>query len=345
MVSRKPVPSNAMFDPAVPSHARTPPPYPDTSKKDPWPPTGADEDSVWASEPTQTPQQQRLGGSNSTSGFAPNDVPSSLRPGSSSGYVGIEDENNVWAEGNSHGNEQVPQVLLPGGNRNTGSNVGASTVTGPDPAHIPAVLQPAGGALKTETNPFKRKMIQHQEEARSKPQVSAAPVVAPIPTETFQALSLNDPNNNPWEPTVGGPAPPPPVPGFIGQQELEKDNIWDSAKPSRQPTPGPGPAMKTPELLSLSLPSEEDSAEWADVKRTMSDAPKLVTTEENEVLDDSHAWDDLGNLKANPASKPPPIPSKGASGSGDEWNMIDIDSRPGPPSRRSTWEDFGEEDN
>ncbi|KAK4228909.1 protein FAM63A [Podospora fimiseda] len=333
MVARKPVPVDATFDPAVPSQAPTPPN--NNSNADPWAATNAEEESIWGQHDAGNSQDARL---------TPNDIPSSLKPGAASGYGGFEEDENVWAQGNATtaggGIGQVPSVLLPGSSHsNTRIGLGERRPTEQHPILIPAVLQPAGGAYKQETNPFKRKMAQHQDEAaHNQPPVFDAPSIPPIPIASFQQLSVNDANNNPWEPTVRGPVPPP-VPGYVEENEAESDNIWDSAKPSRLPTPGPG--TKSPEILSL--PSEEGLAGWEDEKRT--DAPKLVTTEEDEVLGDSHAWDDLGSLKKDRSTaKPPSIPGKG-SGSGDEWNLIDMDPRPGPPSRKSTWENFGEEDN
>ncbi|KAK4166248.1 protein FAM63A [Cladorrhinum sp. PSN259] len=341
MVARKPVPLDATFDPAVPSQARTPPAS--QPQRDPWSPANTEEESIWGSE-TADARQQHLAGEHQSASLTTNDVPISLRPGATGGYSGLEDDKNVWDEPTGNGRSesrgglgQVPSILLPGsGHSTTGTDQragGERTATEQHGVLIPAVLQPAGGALKQETNPFKRKMTtRHQEEPPSLP---------PIPTEVFGQLSVSDGNNNPWEPPVAVGPVPPSVPGYVDQQEPERDNIWDSAKPSRQPTPGP--RSKSPEILSL--PSEEGSAGWEDEKRT--DAPKLITTEEHEVLGDSHAWDDIGSFnKGKATAKAPPIPGKGtASGSGDEWNMIDMDPRPGPPSRKSTWENFGGEDN
>ncbi|KAK3986620.1 protein FAM63A [Cladorrhinum sp. PSN332] len=339
MVARKPLPAEATFDPAVPSQARTP----DSQQPDPWSPANAEEESIWGSETANAPQQH-FAGEIQGARLRPNDVPSSLRPGAASGYGGLEDDENVWAEGDETGSGsgigQLPSILVPGSSHNTGNGSGERTSTEQHPVLIPAVLQPAGGAFRQETNPFKRKMAQHHDEVPSQPLVFDAPPVPPAPIASFQQLSVTDANSNPWEPTVGGPVPPPvppPVPGYVQEQDAERDNIWDSAKPSRLPTPAPG--SKSPEILSL--PSEEGSAGWEDEKRA--DAPKLVTTEEDEVLGDSHAWDDLGNpSKGKSVVKAPSIPGKG-TGSGDEWNLIDMDPRPGPPSRKSTWEDFDED--
>jgi hypothetical protein len=62
------------------------------------------------------------------------------------------------------------------------------------------------------------------------------------------------------------------------------------------------------------------------------------------MLGDAHAWDDLQTVdKGKGPAQPPPVPSKGATGA-EDWNLVNADSRPGPPSRQSSWENFKDDE-
>lgn len=311
MVTRKSLPGNAAVEQTVPS---------DSTMSDTRYELDASEDQIWAEERRNTPDQskQQTGPSG--------DIPNALRPGvpRPANYSSLETEENVWGE-------TVPSSAP--GHATGGSRPGGAAEVN----RVPTVLRPGGGAGRTETNPFKRKPS-----AASKPVQDSATTIPP--TTSFSQLSINDTGTNPWKPAVDDSrrhSPNPPAPNIL-DADAGRD-IWDSGKPSRQPTPA---AATSPALLSL--PSETGSAVWDDdePKRIPSPAAKIPVNED-EMLEGSHAWDDLGTLDKGKgsANRPPPIPSQGSGGRIDEWNLIDLEGPsgappPGPPSRQSTWENF-----
>jgi len=93
----------------------------------------------------------------------------------------------------------------------------------------------------------------------------------------------------------------------------------------------------------VSVPSEEGSAGWDEERSKATPSPLFSLPPPNEeVLEDSHAWDDLGNLdKGKAAVRVPPVSTEGSAGPIDDWNLIDVDGpSPAPPSRQDTWENF-----
>ncbi|SPQ20392.1 7320e82b-e416-44f5-9026-7648acdd7c2e [Thermothielavioides terrestris] len=141
------------------------------------------------------------------------------------------------------------------------------------------------------------------------------------------------------EGNVWAESDPPPAPRLL-DQEVAGDNVWASAKPSRQPTPKPTPA--SPALLSL--PSEEGSAGWEEEPKKQAISSTLIDTADEEVLDDTRTWDDLKPIdKGKSPAQLPPVLNKGAAGT-DDWNLIDVETQPRPLSRQSTWENFKDED-
>ncbi|KAK1778117.1 hypothetical protein QBC45DRAFT_393623 [Copromyces sp. CBS 386.78] len=274
------------------------------------------------------------------------------RQGASDGQAGIEDD-NIWADNNPEGNKsatggepgdigRVPTVLRPGGNAQP-SKSGATEAdkVGGDINRVPTVLRPGGSHGQPETNPFKKKMPgstpANEGEGTIPAQPAYSPPVPPVLFPSFSNLSISEgpeQSKNPWQPSPNhqedGPAQPL-IPDL--QQNHTGGDPWKSPTSSQQLTPGP--SMSPPTLLLL--PSDEDSAKWDEQR--LQKAPELLPpTTGEETLDDSHAWDDLGDLSRGRAPAKPPATTA------DDWNLIDIDTRPGPPSRRSTWEDFGDDD-
>lgn len=330
MVTRKPLPANATLDPAV----RREPSWSSAMN--------SEANMAWNDE---REGQQRQGASDGQAG----DVPRSLRPGQSiSDLSGIEDD-NVWADNSKSatGGEpgdigRVPTVLRPGGHAQPSRSGATETEkVGGDINRIPTVLRPGGSHGHPETNPFKKKMpgstpVDEREEPIPA-QPAYSPPVPPVLFPTFSNLSISEgseQSKSPWQPSPNhqgdGPAQPL-IPEL--QQNHTGGNPWRSPTPSQQPIPGPSASPPT----LLSLPSDEDPAKWDE--QSSQKAPELLPSTTGETLDDSHAWDDLGDL-ANRGS----VPTKPHASTGDDWNLIDVDTRPGPPSRRSTWEDFGDDD-
>jgi len=289
----------------------------------------SDLENIWGPE---THQQQ------ATPHPAPGTVPAALTPGTAgdSGYPAVEEE-DVWAEFGATNGEvnRVPTVLRPGGGRVGGVEPGAAD--GKDVLRVPTVLRPG---QRSETNPFKRSVSAG----------SSTPPVTFVPTASFSQLSVNESNINPWEPAVeekpqtSAPATlvpnaylPPSVP-----EEYTGNGVWDSAKPSRQATPGL--ASNSPALLSL--PSDTGSAGWEDESRKNSAPALALLTPAQEALqeriEDTGAWDDLGNVgKGKAPAKPVNAQNTGATSSGDDWNLIDVEIPPEPPkAQQSEWDKF-----
>jgi len=352
MVTRKPVPDNSAVPPSTIPHIQVEGPTP-TQHEAPEPWETFDSDAEDTDREHRTEQHHGTRQHSSPNG-TPDDVPAALRPGASSSprYQTLEDD-NVWVEserstasiGNESGSdiERIPSVLRPGsGGLKKQSDMGERKGTDDPFVTVPLVLRPGGGTAKPETNPFKRKLYANttgtnaeQGLDRSQAASSTAPPAPSIPLPSFSQLSLAEQSSNPWQPAVDDKRERTATPPISGMPEQDVGNdIWDSAKPSRQPTPAPG--SHSPALLSL--PSDEGSAGWEDESRKPSLPAPLIPAPDREVLEDSHAWDDLGNLdKGKTQAKPVAIVSAGSSGS-DDWNLIDVEAPPGPPPKQRAGE-------
>jgi ubiquitin carboxyl-terminal hydrolase MINDY-1/2 len=325
MVTRKPLPQNATIDPA--SQVRM---QPVRQQSDP--------ENVWGANAQQQQQQQQHQQQDALAP-APDAVPAALRPGSatSSKYSDLEEE-NVWADSGAASGEvnRVPTVLRPGGGKVAGAKPETGVEDSKEILRVPTVLRPGG--KRTETNPFKRTISSGDNELR---QSSNTPPIPSVPTASFSQLSVSESNNNPWQPALEeqqNPAPAHRVPS-VSDQDIG-NSVWDSAKPSRQATPGP--TSNSPALISL--PSDTGSAGWEDEgSRKEPLAPPPVPTPSQEVLEDSHAWDDLGSIdKGKAPAKPPPFPNAG-SATADDWNLIDVEGLSEPPPKKtgqSAWDEF-----
>ncbi|OIW27324.1 hypothetical protein CONLIGDRAFT_633681 [Coniochaeta ligniaria NRRL 30616] len=312
MVTRKPLPENATVDPNAPSARGT-----QDTRQELWSATEseASADQIWAAE-----RQDQIDESQPRT-LPPQDIPNALRPGMPppANYSSLETEENVWGD---TANPAAPA---------TGETEQRAKA---DVNRVPTVLRPGGGATRPETNPFKRKP----------PGTASIPrkdATTEPPTTSFSQLSVEETGSNPWGPAVAESQPqaaPPPVPAVLGP-ETGKD-IWDSAKSSRQPTPGAPSA--SPGLVSV--PSESGSAVWDEKPPMRAPTPEeKIALDEEQELEDSHIWDDLGTLDKGkgPSKPPPPMTSQSSGGRIDEWSLIDHDGpRPAPPSRRDTWENF-----
>lgn len=343
MVARKPLPGNATLDPATQARMQNV-----RQQLAPSPVSDSDSDDIWGGSP---PPTQHNEGQQGNGNFAPNDIPASLRPGSSTNFINLEDD-NVWADvvpetpaSENGGVSRIPSVLRPGAGAGTGpspatgSGSGAPSDNGTDFSRVPTVLRPGGG--RTETNPFKRKTPAGVSRGNSQENITAKTPVPPVPAGSFSQLSANESSKNPWQPPLegrrGSPAAAPSVPRMPEQDS--GNDIWDSAKPSRQTTPGPN--SNSPALLSL--PSDEGSAGWEfeEPRKDATSAPPIPPPGDLG-LEDSHAWDDLGNLgKGKGLSKTPSVPNAGSAGPSDDWNLIDFEAPPGPPPKQqSAWDKF-----
>ncbi|KAK1836075.1 hypothetical protein QBC39DRAFT_248787 [Podospora conica] len=320
MVARKPLPDNATVDPQTQARMQS-------SRQ------SSDSQDMWADERQQQHQQPQHTGPNADTGS----VPASLRPGLSTNYASVEDD-DAWFDAAPRDRltpdvNRVPTVLRPGsGGARTPSPSGSRggppvTADGNHNASVPTALRPGAGRM--ETNPFKRMMEVPQSELTYPSSIPA------VPTAAVSQLSLADAESskNPWQPAgdIRSTTPNPgPLPTKGREQELG-GGVWDSARPSGQATPAA--ASHSPVLVSM--PSDEGSAGWDDVQpQKMAPPTPKIPTPNQEVLEDSHAWDDLGNVGKGKAPAIPSLPTV-TSGAGDDWNLIDIDG-PEPPPKLTT---------
>ncbi|KAK3297804.1 uncharacterized protein B0H64DRAFT_416732 [Chaetomium fimeti] len=164
------------------------------------------------------------------------------------------------------------------------------------------------GDSKPETNPFKRKM-------------------------SFSASGAGQ--GRPGASSNIPPVPSVPVADF---SQLGGDNVWASARPSRQPTPG----LESDSPALVSLPSEGGSGVWGEEPNKLPpSAPPVPTIGDG--LGNSSAWGDVKAPDNEKGAQPPAVPNKSAAGA-DDWNLIDMEPNPEPLSRQSTWENFRDED-
>ncbi|KAK3314530.1 hypothetical protein B0H66DRAFT_576763 [Apodospora peruviana] len=356
MVTRKPLPGNAAVPSAVPPLIQIQSPTPTTPRVRPEPWETFDdedqdesEDKVWGDQP-HSRQQDVYGHKKPPPHVAPDHVPTALRPGASTSpsYAGLEEEDNVWVEsaespddGSKSDIDRVPSVLRPGsgGQRKQVDKVDENEADN-DFVRVPTVLRPGGGAARPETNPFKRKLSAGAIQPGSTDATPATTLPVPtVPVDAFSQLDIAEQSTNPWQPALPinrEAVAIPPIPG-MSEQDVGND-AWNSAKPSRQATPGPG--SNSPALISI--PSEAGSAGWEEEPRKSSLPPPLVPAPDQEVLQDSHAWDDLGTVnKGKTPAQAIPLPTGGSTGSGDDWNLIDVEAPPGPPPKQSAWGSSG----
>ncbi|KAL2195963.1 hypothetical protein P885DRAFT_78889 [Corynascus similis CBS 632.67] len=331
MVTRKPLPQSAELDPAVPRQSQ-----------DGWVQSNTEDKAIYGNGTQHHQQQQRI-----TTNLEPSDVPTVLRPGAAAPISNSENEGNIWGEvasalATSNDPSQVPAVLRPGTNPGVKTSTSQGSELSVVAAQVPTVLVPAGGS-KPETNPFKRKMSLSASGA-SQGQPATSPNIPPIPSvpvADFSQLSVSESSTNPWQPALNeSKETARPIPR-LGEQDSVADNVWGSATPSRQPTPGLG--SDSPALVSL--PSEEPSAVWDEEPKRQPLPTPLNSTADNEVFDNSNAWDEImPSDKGKGVAQSSAAPSKG-SGGADDWNLIDMEPQPEPLSRQSTWENFNDEDN
>lgn len=319
MVTRKPLPQNAAVDPNAANPSRI-----QDARQELWTGAGSDteSDKVWGD---RADAQRRFPGEG-TDQLAPQDVPDSLRPGGSRQYSNFEDdEESAWRE------------------EETRLHPNAPSGQGTDLNNVPAALRPGVGVSRTETNPFKRKPSPAAGREEAIPIPPAPTSTPPVPPAgSFSQLSLNENSNNPWKPALDDQKPTAPAPPPFISNPSDQDSgpeVWGSKGPSRAASTAP--ASTSPALISL--PSEDGSAAWDESPPHKPSLPPLppVGTEQDQVLEDSHAWDDLGTQdKGKAPMKPPRIPAIPNEGTVDGWNLIDGEPAPGPPSRQSTWENF-----
>ncbi|KAI0015258.1 hypothetical protein F4780DRAFT_764769 [Xylariomycetidae sp. FL0641] len=289
------------------------------------------------------PDAENIWGNPSTGGHAPNntgtastlqDVPETLRPGNSAMNPSYsQDEENPWDDAAADNSQSAT---------NKSADMPAD--------QVPKALRP--GPARSETNPFKRKPLQAASPSHTSanrpaiPSEPANPPPPPPPTDAFAHLQVNESeqNTNPWQPALdehktSGATPPTHA---LFDQSADK-NIWDSKTPSRQPSVGRTPDAGT----AFSLQPEADSQPWDDARPKPSlPAMPAKSYEAGEMLDDQHAWDDLGSLNKGKGVAPSQVQMPPSTSEG--WNLIDHETPADPAldslSRQSSWENFHDPD-
>ncbi len=324
MVTRKPLSENAVD--SNNQHAR-----PDMLSSTG---SGASADEAWRQEPDD-------GYRGAKQGELPPDVPDVLRPGgtANSTYSHFEqDEENVWSQ--------------PGPETGTVAQMTPAA----DLAGTSDTLKPGGApALRPETNPFKRKPT--PESSQDAMNVPPMPIGLPpqVPTGSFSQLSVSETSNNPWQPALDekrrSPGPAQLIPAS-SDPEYSRD-VWLSPEDlSEQPlseSPSATLLSNPPPLISLGS-EEEGSAAWDEVastqqpqkqqQQTPGRPPAPITSTDEEVFQDSHAWDDVGSRdKGKALATTRILPNLPTETTGEGWNLVD-DPASGQLSKRSTWENF-----
>ncbi|KAF4431830.1 hypothetical protein F53441_13884 [Fusarium austroafricanum] len=237
--------------------------------------------------------------------------------------------NNPWAEGGNEGgwedvgprrdgqatstdktNPQVPAALRPGGafDNQDEQQAWGDARTQPNnqqySQETPAVLKPGGD--RAETNPFLRKKVPPRQETP--------------PTESFSKLGLDEPNTNPWQPTMEAQStlqPSQPIP-----------NLMDEDNPPRgRWTPTPEPLLPAGSPGMVSLPSGRESPAWDEDPLGKNDKPPAPPMKLSEELTgDTNIWDDVGVADKGKSKATGDV----RSASPDDWNLIDSEPSPSP---------------
>ncbi|KAH9995143.1 hypothetical protein F4779DRAFT_607749 [Xylariaceae sp. FL0662B] len=344
MVTRKPLPEDLSVD------TNTPPPAvsiqrvrqelwtasdsePDAERiwggQDSAPTTRSGTDEAGTSNALLQESQDSRGSQQSQQPQQSQDVPDTLRPGVVSKPLAYDQEGeNPW-----HDNAMVNEPKV-------------------DIDQVPTPLRP--GPTRSETNPFKRKPVATADASQGAVPSPAVTIAMPShtpphppPTNAFSQLNINEPESsaNPWQPAPGEQrTSSTPYPASQISDQESGSNIWDSDVPSR--VPSAGPASSSPSILPLH--PEGASQPWDDAppKPSLPSLPERAH-EADELLDDQHAWDDVGSR--NKGKQPASQPLQPQSVPVDDWNLIDHEPMPEPSpgtlSKRSTWENFiGAED-
>lgn len=313
MVTRKPLPDNAVVHPHVAPSSTL-----DGTDADP--PTAAKSQAVDdAADLSDTDSWER-----DTDSEDEEDKPSDTQhdPMKEKGKGIADAENGDMAVKDSGGSSSVLQPAV------TGDSDYNST---------PAIDSSTSGPGAGETNPFRRKMSlsNGQRSAAVPPTPSDVPPVPP--TDAFAKLDLDETGTNPWQPALGEQKSlAPPTLTTTAEQEPDQQ-VWASQVPSRAASTGP--ASNSPAIQS---PTPEEKGTWGDnlpEKSSIAVPPSFRTSLEDQKLEqDSHAWDDVATLDKGKAPEKPPLATETFSeGSREaEESLIDIGYEPSPGPSGST---------
>lgn len=300
MVTRKPLPDNAVVHPGIAS----------SSNLDV---TGADPQTGAKSEPVsgQRPVDDDAADISDTDSWE-RDTDSEDEEGSPSNIQHDQPkEKGIAVAENGDAADQ---------SNNSSPSVPQPATTGESVQH-PAPMTDGSG----ETNPFRRKMSQSngQRSTAAPPTYSETPPVPP--SDAFAKLDLEDASTNPWQPALGDQKSlAPPTLTTAAEQDPDQQ-VWASQAPSRAASTGP--ASSSPAIQS---PTPEEKGTWGDdvpEKSSIAVPPSFRTSLEDQTLEqDSHAWDDVATLDKGKAPEKPPLATETVSGGSCEAedSLIDI---------------------
>lgn len=284
-------------------------------------------------------------------------------------------EDNVWATEDANpgarSGTKTTDVL---GSAQQPSNHGTPGADGHNRGvgEIPAVHTPGDSA---ETNPFKRHLTgaglgaPSNMSAQDVSRVQSSPAAASLPLSAAMSdLKLNDSSKNPWQLALDK------VDASIPNDPVRTEDISLDAS-GRQgtltlPKPSP-PSSRSPALLSFS--SEDESAGWDEEPRGKNGplVSKSQAGEDEDLSEESNAWDDLGKVdKGKGPEQPGQASSPEMARDTEDWNLVDVEpqhsleegkrspslpaQRPRPPRRVSrsetyqikniSWYDAGEKE-
>lgn len=217
--------------------------------------------------------------------------------------------------------------------RGTGGSSSAlqPTVTGEwDNNSTPTIDSSTSRPGTGETNPFRRKMSQSngQRSAAVPPIPSEAPPVPP--SDAFAKLDLEETSTNPWQPALGEQKPLAQPTLTTTAEQAPDQHVWASQVPSRAASTGP--ASDSPAVQS---PTPEEKGTWGDdppVKSSIAVPQSFRTSlEDQELEQESHAWDDVATLDKGKAPEKPLATGTISEGSREvEEGLIDIGHEPSP---------------
>lgn len=304
MVTRKPLPDNAVVHPDIASNSHS--------------------DAPTAANPKASPGQEHVDDAADLS-----DADSWERDSDS------EDENDGQSY-THHGRTKEEEVVgKDGGGVTDTAGTGNSGVLQPAMTgeSDSQTMSSSTSRPRTGTNPFRRNMSQSngQHSVTSPPATSETPLVPP--SDAFAKLDLDDTSTNPWQPALDEQRSlAPSVLADAAQQEPDQ-HVWASQVPSRAVSTGP--ASNSPAMQS---PTPEEKGTWGDdlpEKSSIVEPPSFRNSLEDQKLEqDSRAWDDVATTDKGKAPERPSLAADtNAEGSrAVEEDLIDVglESNSGP---------------
>ncbi|CAK7265973.1 hypothetical protein SEPCBS119000_001784 [Sporothrix epigloea] len=222
----------------------------------------------------------------------------------------------------------------------------------PTPTALPASANDSSNTrLLSETNPFRRKMLAPS--SSCSPSAPQRPLVvdlqAPAQIMSLSQLSMDEQNQNPWQPLPEGDGTfaSAPAPAILERTASEAgENGWTSQNVSTRAFENTNLAAGSSNVRFLNpnslAPGEEaDGAGWEEIvtPAATTSVPKAGGVPLQSLLRDSNEWDDVDGIAGRRPLPPGPA--------GSSWALAANEAVPELLSRQSSWEnvaDDGEDD-